>query len=102
LPSEAFGGWLGRVAARYGVTVSELVDASGTETDLGPNAQTWLAVAPPAGAQALPLSATTGVKVAVFKEMAAAALPVPRSYPYCFRCLVVNSLDAAARCWQLV
>ena len=38
LPGEAFGGWLGHVAARYGVSVSELVDASGTEIDLGTNA----------------------------------------------------------------
>jgi hypothetical protein len=101
LPGEAFGGWLGRVTARYGVTVSELVDASGTEIDLGSNALTRLAAAPPVGAQALLLSATTGVKVEVFKEMADAAPPVPQSFPYCFHCLVANSLDAAAPCWQL-
>jgi hypothetical protein len=41
------------------------------------------------------------MKVEVFKEMAAAALPVPRSLPYCLRCLVVNSLDIAAPCWLL-
>lgn len=49
LPGEAFGGWLGRAGARYGVTVSELVDASGTEIDLDPNAQTGPAAAPPVG-----------------------------------------------------
>jgi hypothetical protein len=53
------------------------------------------------GARELLLSATTSVKVEVFKRMAAAALPGPRSLPYCFRCLVVNSLHVAASCWQL-
>ncbi len=101
LPGEAFGGWLGRVAARYGIAVNELVDASGAEIDLGGDAQTWLAAAPPVGAQALLFSATTGVQVEVFKEMAAAALPVPRSFAYCFRCLVANSMDVSAPCWQV-
>ncbi len=51
LPGEAraFGGRLGRAGALYGATVGELVDASGTEINLDPNAQTGPAAAPPVG-----------------------------------------------------
>ncbi len=33
-PDEAFGGWLGRVAGRYGITVDELAAAANIQLDL--------------------------------------------------------------------
>lgn len=39
---EAFGGWFGRVAGRYGFTVDELVAAANIQLNLNPDGSGWL------------------------------------------------------------
>jgi hypothetical protein len=46
-PDETFGGWFGRVAGRYGITVDELAGAANIRLDLNPEGSGWLVASAP-------------------------------------------------------
>ena len=99
---EAFGCWLGRVAARYQLSVAMLWEMSAREPlpALGPAG--WI-LFPPVSHSALRRFAS----LARLEEdrlrhiqTPSAWLIVRRYMPYCFRCLVLNDADVSAPRWK--
>ena len=95
---ELLGGWLGRVASAYRITVGQLWSDAGLTGTFSQPCAGWLL--------------TAGISVDVRQRLAALARlevrvleaieppPVWRvgrtSLPYCFACLVLNPLDVMA------
>lgn len=99
---EAFGGWLGRLAARYQISVEHLwqigdLGAYPALTNAG-----WL-LFPPMNEQALcRLACLTHVGIQRLE-----ALQTPTAWvsdrdqlPYCFECLLLNPVDVSSPRWK--
>lgn len=99
---EAFGGWLGRVAARYQVSVAMLWQMSASEPLHSPGTAGWIP-SRPISQLALQRFST----LARLDEDRLRHIQTPwarrfnwRCVPYCFRCLVLNDADASAPRWK--
>ncbi|WP_175153169.1 TniQ family protein [Paraburkholderia ultramafica] len=99
---EAFGGWLGRVAARYQVSVAMLWEMSASEPLPAHGTAGWI-LFPPISKIALQQFAA----LARLDEQRLRHVQTPsawiserRCMPYCFRCLVLNDADVSAPRWK--
>lgn len=102
---EPISGWLGRVAARYRMSVHELAQLYGLEgTFDGPNSA-WLEVSSFTDATLDKLAALARLNVAELKALqwplgATPAQCGRRQLAYCPSCLFLNPLDVTAPCWK--
>jgi hypothetical protein len=95
--AEVLGGWIGRIASRYRMSVQAF--AAACELDFhGSDAEGWLLL-PPLPAHTIErLAALTRISVQQIKH-----IPVPpiwegprKHFCYCSRCVFLNPLDVAA------
>jgi hypothetical protein len=99
---EPIGGWLGRVAARYRMGVSELAHLYGLELDFDRPGNAWLIVGRIGQATIRRLTALARVDAAVLHAMQEWR-PEPNQQPrlaYCRSCLFLNPLDVTSPCWK--
>lgn len=99
---EPIGGWLGRVAARYRMSVGELAQRYDLELPFDRSAETWL--------QLSTMGEATLAKLAVLARLNTAdlaALQRPhegaefrRQLAYCPTCVFLNPIDVTAPCWR--
>jgi len=99
------GSWLGRVAARYRMSVAQLCDAHGLELDINTSRAGWLV---------LPLMPDSIIsqlaRLARLDEGRLHEIQTPigwaavtrRTQTYCAHCLFVNPVDVAAPRWKRV
>ena len=93
---EALGGWIGRLAAAYRMTVDELSTYAGLSADAC--VVNWLAVAP--------LEVEDQRRLATLCRLSVADLPQAHlteglaSLTYCYHCLVLNHEDVTAPYWR--
>lgn len=99
---EAFGGWLGRVATRYQVSVAMLWQMSSSEALPSLGTAGWI-LFPPISQPALQRFST----LARLDEDRLRHIQTPsawlfnwRCVPYCFRCLVLNDADVSVPRWK--
>ncbi|WP_413141443.1 TniQ family protein [Burkholderia cepacia] len=99
---EAFGGWLGRVATRYQVSVPMLWEMSTSETLPVLGTAGWI-LFPPVSDRALQRFAA----LARLDHDRLKCIQTPsdwiterRYLAYCFRCLVLNDVDVSAPRWK--
>ena len=100
---EPIGSWLGRVAARYRMSVDELAEQYGLELDFDRSGNAWLLVTQIGGATIEKLAALAHVDAAVLDEMQLpqATWVQPRQLFYCQVCIFLNPLDVTSPCWKL-
>jgi len=99
-PDETFGGWFGRVAGRYGITVDELAGAADICLDLNPEGRGWLLAGAPEGGPMRRLAALCRLAPGDVQVLSAPA-PVPvGEITYCYRCLVLNPTDVFSPYWR--
>ncbi len=99
-PDEAFGGWFGRVAGRYGITVDELAAAANIRLDLNPGGSGWLAAGAPARRSMRQLAALCRLTP---DEVEGLRRPAPFGVgllAYCYHCLVLNPRDVFSPYWR--
>ncbi|VVD31069.1 TniQ family protein [Paraburkholderia dioscoreae] len=99
---EAFGSWLGRVAARYQVSVAMLWEVATSEELPALGTAGWI-LFPPISQSAVHRFAT----LARLDDERLRHIQTPsawlidrRCMPYCFRCLVLNDADVSAPRWK--
>lgn len=99
---EAFGSWLGRVAARYQLSIVMLWEMSSSEPLPALGTAGWI-LFPPISNSALRRFAA----LARLDEQRLRHIQTPstwlsdrRCMPYCFRCLVLNDADVSAPRWK--
>lgn len=97
---ETFGGWIGRMAGRYGITVDELSDAAGVTLDLHGNGYGWLAASPPVGRALARLADKCRMLPSEIEALGAPSVSKANGLPYCYRCLVLNPCDVFAPYWK--
>src|SRR5258705_10615216 len=99
---EAFGSWLGRVAARYQVSVAMLWEVSTSEELPALGTAGWI-LFPPISRSALHRFATLARlddERLRHIQTPSAWLADRRCMPYSFRCLVLNDADVSAPRWK--
>ena len=99
-PDETFGGWFGRVAGRYGITVDELAGAADIRLDLNPEGSGWLVAAAPGGGHLRRLAALCRLTP---DDVHVLSTPSPLRVGeiiYCYRCLVLNPRDVFSPYWR--
>jgi hypothetical protein len=99
---EAFGGWLGRVAARYQVSVPMLWEMSADERMPTLGTAGWI-LFPPISKTALQrLGAVARLDDNRLSHMQTPSdwITDRRRLPYCFRCLVLNDADVSSPRWK--
>lgn len=99
---EAFGSWLGRVAAQYQISVRMLWESSvGTALPTLGNAG-WMLFPALAGPELERLSKLARLKVDRLKSIQTPVgwMTNRQHLPYCFRCLVLNDADISAPRWK--
>ena len=99
--AEVLGGWIGRLAARYRMTVLEFAERHGLDLDLdgGPG---WLTMPALSNQSVDVLADLTRISR---EQIMAIKVPSPsRSkrahFCYCARCVFLNPLDVAAPIWR--
>lgn len=97
---EAFGGWFGRVAGRYGITVDELAAAADIELNLNPNDSGWLAVRAPVGSAMRRLAVRCRLAPEEIAKLAMTGPVRAGGLAYCYRCLVLNPQDVFSPYWK--
>ena len=97
---EAFGGWLGRVAGRYGITVDELGAAANIQLNLDPDGSGWLAAGAPAGRSMRRLAALSRLAPVEIEALAKFGAVRAGALAYCYRCLVLNPQDVFSPYWK--
>jgi len=98
---EAFGGWFGRVAAKYGISVLELAESAGVAIDVGDSASTWLGAAVPSASvvrRLAQLCRKPGTELGRLRPKASHGLT--KRFYYCYRCLYLNPADVTAPYWK--
>ena len=99
---EAFGGWLGRLAAKYRIGVAQLWASGqlGAFPDLTRSG--WLLFPPVDELVLARLSALNhvGVDRMVAIQTPAAWVSHRSNLPYCFECLVLNPIDVFSPRWK--
>lgn len=99
-PDEAFGGWFGRVAGRYGITVDELAAAANIRLDLDLERGGWLAASAPAKRSMRELAVRCRLAP---DEVEGLRKPAPIGVgllAYCYHCLVLNPHDVFSPYWR--
>ena len=99
---EAFGSWLGRVAARYRIGVDDLVRAAGVEFDLDHDVSRWLATPAPMERAATRLGHLCRLSPVKLMQMLPAVRIECTTMAYCYQCLIMNPLDVTAPYWKAV
>jgi hypothetical protein len=99
-PDEAFGGWFGRVAGRYGITVDELGTAAGIKLDLNPGGSGWLATNAPAKKSMQELAGLCRLAPEEVDGLCKPALVGSGWLVYCYHCLVLNPCDVFSPYWR--
>lgn len=97
---ETFGGWFGRVAGRYGITVDELAGAADLRLDLNPEGRGWLAADAPGEGALRHLAALCRLAP---EDVRVLCTPSPLRVGeiiYCYRCLVLNPTDVFSPYWR--
>lgn len=100
--AEVLGGWIGRIAARYRMSVQAF--ASKCELDLQtPDGQGWLLMPELLPHTAERLAMLTRISTGRIREI---RVPPPWEGPrthfrYCARCVFLNPLDVTAPIWRL-
>lgn len=97
---EAFGGWFGRVAGRYGITVDELGAAANIRLNLYPDGSGWLAAAAPSGRSMKRLAALCQLAPLEIEALAKFGTVRAGALAYCYRCLVLNPQDVFSPYWK--
>ena len=102
---EPISGWLGRVAARYRMSVHELAQLYGLEVAFCGYDSTWLEVSSFADATLDKLAALARLNVAELKALQWPLVATPaqrgrRQLACCPSCLFLNPLDVTAPCWK--
>lgn len=100
LPDETFGGWFGRVAGRYGITVDELAGAADIRVDLNPEGSGWLVAGAPGDGPLRRLAALCRLAPG---DVQVLSTPWPvhvGDLIYCYRCLVLNPSDVFSPYWK--
>ena len=99
------GSWLGRVAARYRMSVRHLCDEYGLRLDLDTACAGWLVLPPVPDSIVGQLARLGRLDEGRLHEiqtpMGWASGPL-RIQPYCARCLFLNPVDVAAPRWKRV
>ncbi len=99
-PDETFGGWFGRVAGRYGITVDELAGAADVRLNLNLEGSGWLLASAPGDEPLQRLAALCRLAPGDVQVLSAPA-PVPiGEITYCYRCLVLNPTDVFSPYWR--
>jgi TniQ len=97
---ETFGGWFGRVAGRYGITVDELAGAADLRLDLNPAGSGWLVADAPGEGSLRRLAALCRLAP---EDVHVQSMPAPvrvEEITYCYRCLVLNPTDVFSPYWR--
>ena len=99
---EAFGSWLGRVAARYQVSVGALWEISVSEEMPVLGSAGWILfpTISPFTLQQFATLARLDVARLSHIQTPPAWLADRRCMPYCFRCFVLNDADVSAPRWK--
>ena len=99
---EPLGGWLGRVASAYRVTVAQLWSDAGLTGMLPQCCAGWLLIAGLRAEDRRRLAALARLDASVLEaiEPAAAWADNRTRLSYCFACLVLNPLDVMTPCWK--
>jgi hypothetical protein len=99
---EPFGGWLGRVAARYRMPVTQLWDNSGMARPAESLGPIWLLWADVGEVNLERLSWLSRVDARQLAELvpSAATFRTGARLPYCFKCLFYNEADVTSPCWK--
>ena len=97
---EAFGSWLGRVAARYRIGVDDLVRAAGVEFDIDIDVCRWLATPAPTERVAERLGQLCRLSPATLMQMLPTGRAERSTMAYCYQCLIMNPLDLTAPYWK--
>lgn len=96
------GSWLGRVAARYRMSVRQLCDEYGLRLDIDTARAGWLVLPPVPESIVGQLARLARLEECRLREIqtpAAWASP-RRTHAYCARCLFVNPVDVTAPRWK--
>jgi hypothetical protein len=99
-PDETFGGWFGRVAGRYGITVDELAEAAEIRLDLNPEGSGWLVAGAPGDEPLRRLAALCRLAPGDIQVLSAPAPVRVGEITYCYRCLVLNPSDVFSPYWR--
>ena len=98
---EPIGGWLGRVAARYRMSVDELALLYGLELAFDRPGNAWLLVGRIGAATIDSLARLARVDPESLDAMQGPAGPGQSTHlAYCPSCLFLNPLDITAPCWR--
>ncbi|OUL89852.1 TniQ family protein [Paraburkholderia hospita] len=99
---EAFGGWLGRVAARYQLSVAMLWEMSASEPLPALGTAGWILFPPISQSASRRFATLARLDDDRLKHIQtpSAWLIDRRCMPYCFRCLVLNDADISAPRWR--
>ena len=99
---EPLGGWLGRVASAYRVTVAQLWNDAGLMGGLAHPRMVWLMIAGISADDRQRLAALARLDASVLEaiEPPAAWADNRRRLSYCFACLVLNPADVLAPRWK--
>jgi len=101
---EAFGGWLGRLAAKYQISAAQLWASGKLEAFPALTRPGWLLFPPVDELVLARLAALTQVNIdkLVAIQTPAAWVSVRRGLPYCFERLALNPLDVFSPRWGSV
>jgi hypothetical protein len=99
--AEVLGGWIGRVASRYKMSVLEFAAAHDLELRL-PDTGAWLLMQMLPARSIAALAQLTRISRKRIKSIAvpAPAVNVQPQFRYCARCAFVNPLDVTAPIWR--
>ena len=95
---EAFGGWLGRLAAAYAMSVEEFADYAGLSAELDCGRVNWLGLPKPGPGDCERLARLC--RLPSSELPAAYEADAPACLAYCHRCLYLNPADVTAPYWQ--
>lgn len=99
-PDETFGGWFGRVAGRYGITVDELAGAANIRLDLNPKGSGWLIASAPGDGPLRHLAALCRLAPGDIQVLSTPTSVHVGEITYCYRCLVLNPIDVFSPYWR--
>jgi hypothetical protein len=101
LPNEAFGSWLGRVAARYRIGIDDLIATSGVDVDIGEQASSWLAAVPRSDGTIDRLCSISRLSQPDIMRMLTGQRLRTDIFPSCHRCLMLNPWEVESPYWPL-